>query len=126
MAVNMSSSFKKDDREYNGLEAIAETLTGDPLTRHVVVGIIETIRITRNVADGGTETPTVRFVHIEALSGGDEDQARAMLARSFKERTGRTDEAPTLFDAPESDAAAGPWPGDSDYIDTAIEPAESE
>lgn len=118
-AVNMSGSFKKDQREYNGLEAIAEVLVGEPLTRHVVVGIVETIRTTRNIADGGSETATVRFVHIEAIGGADEEQARAMLAKAFKDRTGRTDEVqPTLFDgvpAAQNDPAAGPWPGDPDY-----------
>jgi hypothetical protein len=136
-AVNVASSFKKDERENNGLEAIAKALIEDPHTRHVIVAVIETSAVRTDYRDGGAKTPTVRFVQIEAVDGSDAEQARAMLDKAFRARTGREDNpAATLFD-PESvtdpslrneggqdgdvpaerDPAAGPWPGDADYPD---------
>jgi len=119
MAVNIASSFKKDEREYNGLESISEALINEPHETRVVVAVVEVVRITKNVADGGTETPTVRFTQIEPLYEADADQARAALRKAYNARTGRpADEQPTLFDGAQSDPAAGPWPGDSDYAGT--------
>jgi hypothetical protein len=97
MTVNIAGTFKKDQREYNGLEAIASKLIDDPLTRRVVVGVVETKRIVRDMADGGTETAVVRFVHLEAVDGDQGEQAKQMLAKAYTERTGgQADE--TLFD----------------------------
>ena len=62
MSVNISATFKADDRALNGLEAIEKDLIESPLDRHVVVGVVETVRITKDVADGMTETPTVRLI----------------------------------------------------------------
>ncbi|MEV7264678.1 hypothetical protein AB0N38_14110 [Micromonospora aurantiaca] len=97
MTVNMSATFKKDERINNGLERIARALVKDPLTRHVVVGVIECTRITRDIADGGVETPTVRFALIEVLDGDDAEQARQLLDAAHNARTGKSP-APTLFD----------------------------
>lgn len=65
MTVLISGTFKQDDRDLNGLTQISKELIEEPLTRHVVIGVVETKRVVRDIADGGTETPTVRFVQIE-------------------------------------------------------------
>lgn len=138
-AVNIAGTFKKDERENNGLEEIAKDLIENPLTQHVVVAIVETRRIVHNVADGGTRTPTVRFTQIEPLDGSDAEQARAMLDAAYRRRTGRPDgpvvslldverdvDPSTMADAPaENDPAAGPWPGDTDYPSENGEAAEA-
>lgn len=127
-AVNVQSAFKKDERENNGLESIGKELIENPMTRHVIVAVVETTRIVTDIAAGGTRTPTVRLVQVEPLDGSDAEQGRAMLDAAFRKRTGREDnpaaslfdpvpaDASTMADAPaENDPAAGPWPGDTDY-----------
>lgn len=101
MSVNIKATFKKDTRPLNGLEAIEELLVDKPLDRHVIVAVVETVRITDDVADGGTKTPTVRLVHIEPMtSEADEKAARKLLDRAHKARGG-TPPAPDLFSNPE-------------------------
>lgn len=96
MTVNVAATFKKDERINNGLERIARDLVKEPLNRHLVVGIIECTRITRDIADGGVETPTVRFALIEVLEGEPAEQARQLLDAAHNSRTGRTPQ-PALF-----------------------------
>lgn len=139
-AVNVSATFKKDERENNGLESIAKDLIENPMTRHVVVAVIETASVRTDYAAGGTITPTVRLVQVEPVDGADADQVRAVLDAAFRKRTGRDDNpAATLFDADrtvdpsvvkdvpgepaERDPAAGPWPGDADYPEDNAEAA---
>jgi hypothetical protein len=120
MAVNVSATFKKDEREYNGLEGIRDDLIGKPLERRTIVATIEVTAITTNVRDGGVQTPTVRLVSVEALSGDDALTARKLLDAAYHERTGQTAPPPSLFDdgqdpdAPPNDPtpSAERWPGD--------------
>ena len=113
--VAIKGNFARDDQEFNGLEEFADELIANPLSRKVVVGVIETARIVRDITAGGVETATVRFVQLEVLSGADGEQVEAMMDTSYRTRTGRA-EAPqdSLFDAPQTDRE-GPWPGDVDY-----------
>lgn len=134
MTVNVAATFKKDERINNGLEAIVRQLVKEPLERHVVVGVIEVTRITRDIADGGVETPTVRLVSVEALEGDMADAARQLLEKRHSERTGHHLQGALFGDQDERegegegqgeggepekpddrDPAAGPWPGDPDY-----------
>jgi hypothetical protein len=118
MAVQIKGTFKRDERENNGLEGIREDLIRTPLERHTIVGTIEVTKIVRDVADGGVETPTVRLVSVEPLSGDDALTAKKMLDAAYHERTGQTAPPATLFDegVPGTDAFDGgePWPGDVD------------
>lgn len=115
MAVNVQASFKKDEREYNGLEGAREDFIESPLERRIIVATVEVTRIMRDVSDGGTETPTVRMVNVEVLGGEDALTARKLLDAAYHERTGQTAPPPTLFDegsAPGQDAATHdgePW-----------------
>lgn len=117
MTVNVAATFKKDERINNGLERIARDLVKDPLNRHLVVGIIECTRITRDIADGGVETPTVRFALIEVLEGEPAEQARQLLDAAHNARTGRAPQS-ALFGDPDPDnvdpVAATVWCGASD------------
>lgn len=103
MSVNIQATFKSDDRALNGLEAIEKDLVESPLDRHVIVGVVETVRITKDVADGMTETPTVRLVHIEPmLSNVDEKAARKLLEKALKARNGGAPQS-DLFSNPEGE-----------------------
>lgn len=129
--VNISGTFSKDTREYNGLSRVHDQLVKDGLTRRVVVGVIETKFTKRDIAAGGVETPTVRFIAIEALDGQAAEAARDLLDAQYRERTGRQGsavdadliseaaEAGLIEDPPEQDPTAGPWPGDAEYQDGA-------
>jgi hypothetical protein len=97
MGVNIKATFKKDDRELNGLEHIVKELIDDPLKRRIVIGIIEVSRVTTDYEDGSTQTPTVRFLQIEALEGDAAERGRMMLSEASQARTGR-DVEDTLFD----------------------------
>lgn len=89
-AVNISGTFRKDERPYNGLEKIADALTnkGKLHESYVVVGIV-TPKFVKTNAEDGTDTPTVRFDRIEPLEGEAADAARALLDAAYQERTGR-------------------------------------
>lgn len=126
--VNISATFTKDTREYNGLTLIHDQLVTEGLTRHVVTGVIETKFVKRDVAGGGIETPTVRFVALEVIQDeNDAETVRDAMDRQYRKRTGRQGSAveddllssPELTEDPPSDRdpTAGPWPGDADYQD---------
>lgn len=98
MTVSVSATFKKDEREYNGMEGIRDDLIAKPLERHVIVAVIETIRLSTDVRDGGTITPTVRLCNVEPVFGDDAVTARKLLDAAYHERTGQTAPPATLFD----------------------------
>jgi len=106
--VQISGTFKKDERIFNGLEAIAKELIEHPLTRHLVVGVIETSGINKTAASNWAETATVRFPAIEVVTGDAAITVRGILEAAYAERTGRSAPPDTLFSAPgvdEPDAA---------------------
>lgn len=113
MAINIKAAMKRDERELNGLEHIVKELIDDPMTRRVVVGVIEVARITADYEDGGTEVPTVKFVQIEPMVDDAAIKAgRDLLAAAYKARTGQVVEE-TLFDH----APDGEPDGDGDQAD---------
>ena len=88
MTVNISASFSKDDKIYNGLEHIIKELLDEPLLRRVAVVVFDTSFSKRDFAHGGTETPTIRIVQIEPLADEAAVDARALLADAYSQRTG--------------------------------------
>lgn len=100
MTVNIAGTFKKDERELNGLEAIAEDLIGNPLERRVVAALVETKRVVEDFADGGSKRVVTSIVHIEPLTGDAATDARKYLDEAYRARTGRDESAPTdtIFD----------------------------
>lgn len=112
MTVRISGTFKKDVREYNGLEHIIKQLIDSPLDRHVCVLKVETKKIVRDIADGGTEEPTVQVVHIEPLEGDDAEAAAKLLDAAYRKRTNRAEAPPDTIpfgDAPTSERPADEW-----------------
>ncbi len=99
MTVNVKATFKKDQKEYNGLddEPIRKGLIEEPLARRYVVAMIETSKVVKDVEAGGTIIPTVRIISIEVCEGDDAIVVKEILDKLFKTRTGRHVEA-TLFD----------------------------
>jgi len=102
-AVNVAGTFKKDQRELNGLESIAQELIDSPLERRVVAALVETRRVVKDFADGGSERVVTGIVHIEPLTGDAATDTRKHLDEAFRARTGRDDSpADTLFDGPQA------------------------
>ena len=99
MSVNLKATFKKDQKEYNGLDddVIRKGLIEEPLARRYVVAMVETSKVTKDIEAGGTVVPTVRVLSIEVGEGDDAIVLKEILDRLFKVRTGRHVE-PTLFD----------------------------
>jgi len=98
-AVNLSGSFKRDERPFNGIEAIAEELLDEKLG-HESYFVVAEIKPHTYVyhADDGSKIPTVRFTHIEVVHTDDDEKAvKALLNRYYTERTGGEMPA-TLFD----------------------------
>lgn len=119
MSVSIRAKFRKDDSQYDGLVAVEKSLIEEPLTPHVVVGVIETASFTTDVATGVT-TPTVRFRQIEVIGEGAEViQVTNLLQAAYSRRTGRDDVQPSLFD-PDVKESDETWPGDVDH-----EPAQA-
>lgn len=106
-AVNISGTFKKDNRPDNGLESISLRLVKDELKRHVVVGIVELHKVVKE--PGEAPIPTVHFVAIEPLDDDQADTARLLLNIARTNR-GMGDIAVSLFDA----APREPWDPDTD------------
>lgn len=107
MTVNIKSTFKKDSKEFNGLddEVIRKGLVEEPLARRYIVAMVETSKVTTDVEGGGIIIPTVRLVSVEVCDGDDAIVVKEILDGRFKRRTGRTVE-PTLFDQDDADANA--------------------
>lgn len=124
--VAIKGAFANDDQEFNGLEAYATEFVDNPLERRIVVGVVETTRIVKDISAGGVEKPTIRFAQIEVLSGAEADQAMAMLQKRFRQRTGReADGQESLFGTAQTPVEPA-WPGDVDYDnDAVVEPSES-
>lgn len=88
MSVNIKATFKRDDRELNGLEHIAKELVDQPMKRHIVIGMIEVARVVTDFEDGAVQVPVVKFLQIEPLDDDRADQGRQLLAEAYKARTG--------------------------------------
>lgn len=106
-AVKISGTFKKDERPYNGLEAIADDLLNEAQQRrtYLVVAEVRSHGYQYNAEDG-TKTPTVKFDHIEAaLDEGERKLVKDLLTKIYERRTGAEMPA-TLFDDLDDDGAA--------------------
>lgn len=107
MTVNLKATFKKDQKEYNGLddEPIRKGLIEEPLARRYVVAMIETSKVVKDIEAGGTLVPTVRVISIEVCDGDNAIVVKEILDTLFKTRTGRHVD-PTLFDRDDPQANA--------------------
>lgn len=105
MTVKLKGQWKKDTREYNGLdvEAVRKELLAHPLQRRYAVVLLELSKVEELVQEGGTKVPTISVVHIEVTSGDDETVTKDMLGNLFNVRTGRQPQA-SLFDSDDAEA----------------------
>lgn len=98
-AVNISGTFSKDQRPFNGLEAIVDDLLDETKQRDSYIVIAE-IRphAYKFRADDGVKTPTVRVDHIEVVAeAADIKTMRELLERIYAARTGDSKPA-SMFD----------------------------
>ncbi len=102
MAVNIKASFTKETRPLNGLEAILDQLLEKPYEEHYVICKVRNARSTKDHENGGTETPTVNFFHIEPmLSDKDEQDAKKLFEQACKARLGDLPQKATLEKPPQ-------------------------
>lgn len=118
MTVKVRGQWKKDTREYNGLdvEPTRKSLIEEPLTRRYGVVLLETAKVETLVQEGGVQVPTVNIVAIEIADGDDAVTLKALLDKLFADRTGRKVD-PTLFDGDDPEAMER-------ALDGNIEPAD--
>jgi hypothetical protein len=116
VSVAIAAQWKKDEREYNGLDCIANELMEDPHRRRRACITYETVRITEDVADG-TRQPTVRILAIEPVDNEDAETVGHIMDRRFTERTGRGMQDSLLdLESVTGSAPEGPFPGDDDEL----------
>lgn len=103
MGVAIKAKFGKDKKAWNGLEAITDDLLEKPLQEHYVICRVRSARTVVDHENGGAQTPTVSFVHIEPmLSDKDETAAKKLFEAACKARLGELPQA-TLFEATKDD-----------------------
>lgn len=73
----------------NGLHAIADRLVDRPQETHVVIGVVDCAKITRDLTKGDVE-PTARIRSIEVLAPIDTDQGEKLIRRAYDRRNGAT------------------------------------
>lgn len=111
--VAIQASFGKDSKLYNGLEAIADDLIDKPQQERYVICKVRTRRTTTDHENGGAETATIKFVHIEPmLTEKSEQGARKLFEAAAKARLGELPQQTLFEDKADEDDDDGPWPGD--------------
>lgn len=85
--ANLSGALP--DGPGNGLAAIAAELISNPSKVHVVVALLDTVKIVETVDDGGRKA-TVRIRRVEVITDPDDAaRMRNLLQREFERRTGQ-------------------------------------
>jgi hypothetical protein len=99
VSIQIAAHYTRDTRINNGLHSIQQELLDDPDTRRVAVCIVEVVETGERIQDGHKPFVKVNLFAIEPLHGDDALEARTIMERAVKARTGQP-HAPTLFDAP--------------------------
>jgi hypothetical protein len=87
--VTMAGNLPADDR--NGLAALAGRLVDDPQKVHVVVALIDCVKVTKKV-ESGEEVPTARIRAIEPIAAhADAAEMERLLRRAYERRTGKVE-----------------------------------
>lgn len=89
MTVTLSGKLPATDR--NGFDDHwTDKITDDPDKAHLVVGLISTSKVTRNI-ETGEDTPTVHFVQVELCAHDHPEAAklRDVVETLYGERTGK-------------------------------------
>lgn len=87
MSVRLSGALPKDDR--NGIAAIAAALIANPGDVHVIVALVDCVRIVTKT-ESGDVVPEARIRAIEAFPGAtaDGEELRRLWRRAHERRTG--------------------------------------
>lgn len=86
--TRLSAALPKDPTK-NGLNAIARELLDDPLTRHLVIAVVDCSKITTDTATGARDA-TVRVLRIEQVHPDDVTEAERLVRRALEYRSGET------------------------------------
>ncbi|GAA4681255.1 hypothetical protein [Phytohabitans rumicis] len=86
-AVNISGTFAKDERPYNGLEAIAEQLVDDEFGTHYTISRIKPHGY--NKKPGEAVVPVAKHEHIEVVTGDDAEWVAKKLDERYRARSER-------------------------------------
>lgn len=86
-AASIGGALPKGDA--NGIGPIVADLIANPHRYHVVMAIIDCVKITTN-NDTGEVIPTARIRRIEAVRRPDLKAAEQLMRRALEERSGRT------------------------------------
>lgn len=99
MTIKYKGAFKKDTREYDGLDAedVRKGIIVNPLQRVYAVVALDVAQVVNQVDQGGSLVPQMKIVHIEPQNGDNLIVVREMLDSSFRARTGNGAQA-SLFD----------------------------
>lgn len=88
MGVKIAAKFTKNDKLYNGLDAIEEELVAEP-------GLVRTAVVSYRLKYGNTDyengaavTNTIKIVEFEPLADEAAAQAKALQREAFAKRTG--------------------------------------
>ncbi len=73
----------------NGLALLDHVVNQDPETRHVVIAILSTKKLTTDIDSGDVEA-AMRIDRVERILPGDAETAEKMLRRSLEKRSGMT------------------------------------
>ena len=74
----------------SGLAAIATELIDNPEKVHVVIALVDCVKVTTNT-DSGDVVPTARIRRIEAIKDpADGKRMQALMRREWERRTGKT------------------------------------
>jgi len=102
VSVKIRAQYTRDTRLFNGLDSIEAKMMADPVTRVLAVVVIEVAKTNIDHLNGGQKSITVNVAEIEPVFDGDAREARQLLERAYKTRTG-SPSAPTLFGDPKDD-----------------------
>jgi hypothetical protein len=87
--MSASLSGRLPDGEANGLGPIIAQLIADPGAVHVLVVLVDAVKVTRLVESGDT-VPTMRIRRVEAITDPtDRRSLRRLLMREYERRTGQ-------------------------------------
>lgn len=87
MSVRIAAQFTGEARSLNGLDSIADALLEEPREKRYLIAEYTVRRITEDIDDGGTRTPTINLVHIEPiLIDKDEKTVHALLQKAYIQR----------------------------------------
>lgn len=88
MSANMASALPAG--EANGLAAIGREMVEDPNRVHIVIALVDCVKITTKT-DSGDVIPTARIRRIEAIKDPEDGRRmRMLLRREWERRTGKT------------------------------------